>query len=107
MKEIKAIIQPFRLDNVLDALHRIEGLPGVIVSEVRAINVQRGRYEQVIKLRLEVIVPDSLAERVCETICRHARTGNPGDGRVFVVPVEDAVDIRSGGRWPPFPKVLV
>ena len=98
MKEIKAIIQPFRLDRVLDALHEIEGLPGVIVSDARAVSVEHGRYEQVPKTKLEIIVPSALVERVVEAVREHAHTGNPGDGGIFVIPVEDALNIRTGER---------
>ena len=61
MKEIKAIIQPFLLDRVLDGLHDIEGLPGVTVSEARAVSMERGHYEQIVKMKLEIMVPELLA----------------------------------------------
>jgi nitrogen regulatory protein P-II 1 len=96
MKEIKAIIQPFMLHHVLDALHEIEGLPAVTVSDVQGINVERGRHEPVKKTKLEIMVPDELAERVLTAIQLHAHTGKEGDGRVFVIPIEAAVKIRSG-----------
>src|SRR5215211_856300 len=100
MKEIKAIIRPFLLDRVLDALHDIEGLPGVIVSDARAVSVERGHYEQVVKSKIEIMVPDALAEEVLQVIMKHARTGNAGDGRIFVIPVEAAIRIRTGEREP-------
>jgi nitrogen regulatory protein P-II 1 len=98
MKEIKAIIRPFLLDRVLDALHEIDGLPGVIVSEAHAVSVERGHYEQVVKSKLELMVPDALAEVVLQVILKHAHTGNPGDGRIFVIPVEETIRIRTGER---------
>jgi nitrogen regulatory protein P-II 1 len=98
MKEIKAIIRPFLLDRVLEALHDIEGLPGVIVSEARAVSVERGQYEQVVKTKLEMMVSDALVEPVVQVILTHAHTGNSGDGRVFILPVEETIGIRTGVR---------
>lgn len=98
MKEIKAIIQPFMLHRVLNALHEIEGLPAVTVSDVRGIDTARGRFEQVTKTKLEIMVPDELAERVLAAIQTHAHTGKEGDGRVFIIPIEESVSIRSGER---------
>lgn len=96
MKEIKAVIQPFLLDRVLDGLHDIEGLPGVTVSEARAVSLERGHYEQIIKAKLEIMVPDALVDAVVEVIKERARTGNPGDGGIFVIPVEHVLRIRTG-----------
>ena len=98
MKEIKAIIQPFMLHRVLDALHEIPALPAVTVSEVQGINVERGRHEPVKKTKLEIMVPDDLTERVLAAIQTHVHTGKAGDGRVFVIPIEQTVKIRSGER---------
>jgi len=98
MKEIKAIIQPFMLSRVLDALHAIEGLPAVTVSEVRSISTESGRYEQIVKSKLEIMVPDELSEPVLQAIQTHAHTGKSGDGRIFVIPIEETVKIRSGER---------
>lgn len=96
MKEIKAIIQPFLLDRVLDALHDIEDLPGVTVSEARAVNMKRGHYEQVVKTKLEIMVADSLVAPVVQAIQNNAHTGNVGDGGIFVIPVEQIINIRTG-----------
>lgn len=96
MKEIKAIIQPFRLEQVLAALHEIEGLPGVIISEARAASVTRGHYEQVVKSKLEIMAPDELVNAIVTAIQANAYTGNPGDGGIFVIPVETGVRIRTG-----------
>ena len=96
MKEIKAIIQPFMLSHVLHALRHIEGLPGVTVSEARSIDLERGTLEQVTQVKLEIMVPDDRADAVREAIQKHAHTGREGDGRIFVIPIEQASDIRSG-----------
>ncbi len=96
MKEIKAIIQPFRLEQVLAALHEIEGLPGVTISESRAASVTRGHYEQVVKTKLEIMAPDELVETILKVMQASAHTGNPGDGGIFVIPVEKAIRIRTG-----------
>lgn len=98
MKEVKAIIQPFLLDRVLDALHEVGGLPGVTISAAQAVSTEPGHYEQLAKTKLEVMVPDSLVEKVVQTIQKHAHTGNPGDGGIFVVPVEESFSIRTGER---------
>ena len=98
MKEVKAIIQPFLLDRVLDGLHGIEGLPGVTVSEARAVSVEKGHFEQVVKVKLEIMVPDALTEKVTAVIQECAHTGNPGDGGIFIIPVEDTIKIRTGER---------
>lgn len=96
MKEVKAIIQPFMLHHVLNALHQLEGLPAVTVSEVRGIDTQRGSFEQVVKSKIEIMVPDELAPKVVEAIQTHAHTGKSGDGRVFIIPIESSVKIRTG-----------
>jgi nitrogen regulatory protein PII len=96
MKEVKAIIQPFMLNHVLRALHQIQGLPAVTVSEVRGIDTERGSFDQVVKSKLEVMVPDELASMVAETIQAHAHTGKSGDGRVFIIPIESSIKIRTG-----------
>ena len=108
MREIKAIIQPFLADKVLDALRQLADLPGVTVSEVRGYGRQQHRRtserekgagvfgEE--KIKLEFVVPDRLVEQVMETISKAAHTGNPGDGKIFVYPVWDVVRIRTGDR---------
>lgn len=106
MKEIKAIIQPFLLSKVVDALKEIDGLPGVTVSEVHGFGRAKavgspgafldGSVEYVKKSKLEVVVPDKLAEKVVQVIREHAHTGNPGDGKIFIYRVEDVVRIRTG-----------
>lgn len=108
MKEIKAIVQPFLLSKVVEALEEIDGLPGVTVSDVRGFGharavgvpdtVVEGAVEYVKKSKLEIVVPDDLVEPVLKVILEKAHTGNPGDGKIFVYPVEDVVRIRSGER---------
>ncbi|CUS78586.1 nitrogen regulatory protein P-II family [Candidatus Kryptonium thompsonii] len=108
MKEIKAIIQPFMLTKVLTALHKIEGLPGVTISEVKGFGKTRrskekelsneGIYEFVPKIKIEIVVRDELAETVVNTIQENAHTGNPGDGKIFVIEVSNVVKIRTNER---------
>lgn len=107
MKEIKAIIQTFMLDKVLDGLREIEDLPGITVSEVRGFGRTRGwsadaaadeSVQYVKKSKIEVVIPDVLVERVVRTIQEHAHTGNLGDGKIFVYEIADAVRIRTGER---------
>jgi len=98
MKEIKAIIQPFMLERVIDALHQIKGLPAVTISTAHGLSVERGAFDQVVKTKLEIIVPDELVAPVVQTIQKAAHTGNPGDGRIFVIPIEQTVKIKTGER---------
>lgn len=98
MKEIKAIIQSFKLDHVLDALHQIEGVPGVMSSEVRCTNASHGAFNPDVNAKIELIVPDELVEQVLSAIQTHAHTGQSGDGRIFVIPIEQSVKIKTGER---------
>lgn len=108
MKEIKAIIQPFLLPKVVEALKRIEGLPGLTVSEVHGFGRARAAdapskivydgVEYVKKSKLEIVIADSLVDTVVETICKNAHTGNPGDGKIFITEVNNVVRIRTGMR---------
>lgn len=109
MKEVKAIIRPFLLSKVVEALKQIESLPGLTVDrEVRGFGrsplgkdrdkIVDDLVEYIPKARLEVVVPDELVEKVVETIQKNAHTGNPGDGKIFVIPVEEVVKIRTGQR---------
>lgn len=107
MKKIEAIIKPFKLEEVKDALTEI-GVHGLTVSEVKGFGRQKGHAELyrgaeyvvdfIPKVKIEVVVPDSMAEKVVETIMNTARTGRIGDGKIFVIPVEEAVRIRTGER---------
>lgn len=106
MREIKAIIQPFMLEKVLHALAALDDLPGVTVSQVigwgrsRAVDagdtVHEAGHAFAKKTKLEIVVPRSLAPRVMETLVQAARTGRPGDGKIFEVEVTRAVKIRTG-----------
>jgi len=98
MKEIKAIIKPFKLEAVVEALREIKGLPAVTISPAHGLSVERGSFDQVVKTKLEIMVTDELVESVVQTIQKAAHTGNPGDGRIFVIPVEETVKIRTGER---------
>ena len=105
MKLIIAIIQPHRIDAVRDALTDV-GVEGLTVSEVRGYGRQRGQKEiyrgaeysvsYVPKLKLEIAVETEKAEDVVEAITRSARTGKIGDGKIFVLPLESALRIRTG-----------
>ncbi|HBL31604.1 MAG TPA: GlnB [Acidobacteria bacterium] len=111
MKEIKAIIQPFMVDNVLLALDAITELPGLTVSQVLGWGRQRGATVQdpvreaghtfAKKTKLEIVVTDELAPRVVQAIVETARTGRAGDGKIFVSEVKEVVRIRTGERAEP------
>src|SRR3990172_6208417 len=98
MKEIKAIIQPFLVDKVLEALHGIPELPGVTSSEVQGYGRAAGAGSAALfgekKIKLELVVPDPLVEKVIQIIRGHAYTGNPGDGKIFISTVDEVVKIR-------------
>jgi nitrogen regulatory protein P-II 1 len=105
MKEIKAIFRPFKLTDVITELYEIEGLPGITVSEVKrygrssAQDIEKGLgnglIEYVAKVKIELVVPDSLVARVVAIIQKVAHTGNTGDGKIFVIPVDDVIKIRT------------
>jgi nitrogen regulatory protein P-II 1 len=107
MKKIEAIIKPFKLDDVKEALSQI-GVQGITVSEVRGFGRQKGHTEMyrgaeyvvdlLPKVKLEIIVGDDLAEKVTLTIQEAAATGRIGDGKIFVLPVAESVRIRTGER---------
>jgi nitrogen regulatory protein P-II 1 len=107
MKKIEAIIKPFKLDDVVEALSEI-GVEGVSVTEVRGFGRQKGRTEiykgaeYVVdflpKTKLEIVINDALVEAAVEAIVRAAHTGKIGDGKIFVSPIETAVRIRTGER---------
>jgi nitrogen regulatory protein PII len=107
VKKIEAIIKPFKLDDVKDALHDV-GVSGITVVEVKGFGRQKGHTElyrgaeYVIdflpKVKVEVVVEDSLVDNVVEAIENAARTGRIGDGKIFVLAVEQAIRIRTGDR---------
>lgn len=107
MKKIEAIIKPFKLDDVVDALSEV-GVEGITVTEVRGFGRQKGRTEVykgaeyvvdfLPKIKIEVVIPAALVDSAVEAICKTARTGKIGDGKIFVLPVESALRIRTGEK---------
>ena len=83
------------LERVVNALHQIKGLPAVTISTVHGLSVERGTHDQVVKTKLEIVVPDPQVEQLVQAIQRAAHTGNPGDGCIFVLPVEMTLKIRA------------
>lgn len=108
MKEIKAIIQPFMLTRVVTALHKIEGLPGITISEIKGFGRTHGSkekelsdegiYEFIPKNKIEIVVQDELVDTVVDSIQENAHTGNTGDGKIFILDVENVVKIRTNER---------
>lgn len=104
MKKIEAVIKPFKLDEVKHGLAEL-GVRGMTVSEVRGFGRQKGHTEIyrgaeyevafVSKLKIEIVAPDDLVERAVQVILTRARTGQIGDGKIFVLPVEAAWRIRT------------
>lgn len=104
MKKIEAIIRPFKLDDVRDGLQEI-GIYGMTISEVRGFGRQKGHTETyrgaeyqidtLPKLKIEVVVADHMVEPVIDSIVKHAATGQVGDGKIFILPVDDAIRIRT------------
>jgi nitrogen regulatory protein PII len=107
MKKIEAIIKPFKLDEVKEALNAV-GIQGITVSEVKGFGRQKGHTELyrgaeyvvdfLPKVKLEVVTTDDMVEKVTEAIQNAASTGRIGDGKLFVLPVLEAVRIRTGER---------
>lgn len=96
MKEIKAVLQPSVVERVLQGLHDLPGLPAVTLSGTEAVMPSVGTYAEEPRIKLEVIVPDGLVDAVVRVICAKGRTGHPGDGRVFVIPVAVAYRVADG-----------
>jgi nitrogen regulatory protein P-II 1 len=109
MKLVEAIIKPFKLDEVKDALNEV-GIEGITVSEVKGFGRQKGHTELyrgaeyvvdfIPKVKLEIAVNDELVAKVVETIVNTAKTGRIGDGKIFILPLEEAVRIRTGEKGP-------
>jgi len=105
VKKVEAIIKPFKLEEVKEALAGV-GIQGLTVSEVKGFGRQKGHKELyrgaeyvvefLPKVKLEIVVPDDKLERVVEAILKAASTGRIGDGKIFILPVEDAIRIRTG-----------
>jgi nitrogen regulatory protein P-II 1 len=104
MKKIEAIIRPFKLDDVREALSEI-GAKGMTLSEVKGYGRQKGHTETyrgaeykidfLPKIKLEIVVKDNMVERVVSTIIKSGKTGQVGDGKIFIYPVEDVIRIRT------------
>ena len=109
MKKIEAIIKPFKLDEVKDALHEI-GLQGITVTEAKGFGRQRGHTELyrgaeyvvdfLPKVKIEIVLEETQVERAGEAIQQAARTGRIGDGKIFITSVEEVIRIRTGERGP-------
>ncbi|MDH3359464.1 MAG: P-II family nitrogen regulator [Desulfobulbaceae bacterium] len=107
MKKIEAIIKPFKLDDVKEALNEI-GIKGMTISEVKGYGRQKGHKEIyrgaeyivdfIPKIKLEIIVEADLVDKVVECVRQAANTGKIGDGKIFVLPVEDVVRVRTGEK---------
>lgn len=107
MKKVEAIIKPFKLDEVKESLGEI-GIQGMTVNEVKGFGRQKGHTELyrgaeyvvdfLPKVKIEIIVPDEKARQVVEVIEKAARTGRIGDGKIFVLPIDEVIRIRTGER---------
>ena len=107
MKKVEAIIKPFKLEEVKEALANV-GVKGITVTEVKGFGRQKGHKELyrgaeyeiefLPKIKLEVVIPDGELEQVIEAVVSSARTGRLGDGKIFVTPMEEVMRIRTGER---------
>ena len=107
MKKIEAIIKPFKLDEVKEALHEV-GLQGITVTEAKGFGRQKGHTELyrgaeyvvdfLPKVKIEVVMDDGMLDRAIEAIQKAAHTGRIGDGKIFVTSIEDVIRIRTGER---------
>jgi nitrogen regulatory protein P-II 1 len=107
MKKIEAIIKPFKLDEVREALSDV-GVTGLTVTEVKGFGRQKGHTELyrgaeyvvdfLPKVKVEMIIGDAMVDRAIEAIVKAARTGKIGDGKIFILPPDEAIRIRTGER---------
>jgi len=107
MKKIEAVIKPFKLDEVKDALNEL-GIQGMTITEVKGFGRQKGHTELyrgteyvvdfIPKIKIEIVVPDNIVEEVVSVIEKTAKTGKIGDGKIFISNLDDAVRIRTGQR---------
>jgi nitrogen regulatory protein PII len=107
MKKMEAIIKPFKLDEVKDALDGI-GIRGMTITEVKGFGRQKGHVEVyrgaeyevafIPKIKIELVVPDEILEKAISVVQKNARTGNIGDGKIFIYNVDDSIRIRTGER---------
>ena len=109
MKKIEAIIKPFKLDEVKDALHEV-GIKGITVTEAKGFGRQKGHTELyrgaeyvvdfLPKVKVEVVLEDSMVKRAVEAIQQAAHTGRIGDGKIFITTIDEVIRIRTGERGP-------
>jgi nitrogen regulatory protein P-II 1 len=109
MRKVEAIIKPFKLDEVKEALHGI-GIQGMTVTEVKGFGRQKGHTELyrgaeyvvdfLPKIKIEIAVSDDLVDKVVDAIVQAANTGRIGDGKIFVMPMQEVIRIRTGERGP-------
>ncbi|RYF09933.1 MAG: P-II family nitrogen regulator [Deltaproteobacteria bacterium] len=109
MKKIEAIIKPFKLDEVKEGLQKI-GIAGITITEVKGFGRQKGHTELyrgaeyvvdfLPKVKLEVVVADDLVSQVVDSIAKGAQTGRIGDGKIFVIPIDEVIRIRTGEKGP-------
>jgi nitrogen regulatory protein P-II 1 len=107
MKKIEAVIKPFKLDEIKDVLNNL-GVQGMTITEVKGFGRQKGHTELyrgteyivdfIPKIKIEIVVPDSIAEEIVSVIEKTAKTGKIGDGKIFITNIYDAVRIRTGQR---------
>lgn len=107
MKKVEAIIKPFKLNEVKDALNEI-GINGMTVTDVRGFGRQKGNVEVyrgkeyevsfLQKVKIEIVIPDSIIDKVIKTIIDKAKTGEIGDGKIFIYSLEDVIRIRTGEK---------
>ena len=107
MKKIEAIIKPFKLDEVKEALNNI-GIQGMTISEVKGYGRQKGHKEIysgaeyvvdfIPKIKIEIVANDDQADQVVDTLKESAKTGKIGDGKIFVMPIEEAIRVRTGEK---------
>ena len=107
MKKIEAIIKPFKLEEVKESLDAV-GIKGITVSEVKGFGRQKGHTELyrgaeyvvdfLPKIKIEIILPDELVEKAVDAIINSAKTGRIGDGKIFVLPLEEVIRIRTGEK---------
>jgi len=109
MKKVEAIIKPFKLDEVKGALHEI-GIHGITITEVKGVGRQKGHTELyrgaeyvvdfLPKVKIEIVVPDDGTQAVVDTITKAAFTGRIGDGKIFIMPIDEVIRIRTGETGP-------
>ncbi len=107
MKKIEAIIKPYKLEDLKDALMKV-GIKGMTVQEVKGFGRQKGHTESyrgaeydaifLTKVKIEIVIPDDILDKVVETIVATAKDGKPGDGKIFISSLDDVIRIRTGEK---------